>query len=155
MIALIENGLMIAVKKLLIFQFNVRATGWWIASYSFSFFMFVKDIGMYMGKLLVTQGQTYNLRNSMGCKIFVILVSTALYFGVIFGFSSPSNRFGYSVNIMAMIEEETGIWFADYSKEDISRLLMASIVLMGCSLLVFCCVTCYYHVQIRTSLSRK
>ena len=42
LLGIIENVIMIAVKKSLIFSGNVRATSWWIFSFSFSFVMFVQ-----------------------------------------------------------------------------------------------------------------
>ena len=96
---------MIAVKKLLIFQFNTRATVWWIASYGFSFFMFVKDIGTNVGKLLVLNPKVVNFRQGCCFKMFVLLVCLALYFTVIFAFASPETRFGNQKDIIQMLEK--------------------------------------------------
>ena len=123
MIGLIENVIMIVVKKSLVFQLNVRATAWWIASYSFSFFMFVKDIGTNVGKLLALSPKEINIKNSILFKIFVLLVCLGLYFTVIFAFApEPSKYFEDDKDIISFLEKQTGIWLAEYTKEQLSMM---------------------------------
>ena len=110
LLGMIENIIMIAVKKLLIFQFNIRATGWWIASYSFSYIMFLKDFGMNIGKIMaLSSSREVSFRNSIFFKIFLGLVSIGFYFGLMFGFQSPFlyylNRGEEQINVIEIIQK--------------------------------------------------
>lgn len=54
MIGIGENFIGIAVKKLFVNRFNIRATPWWFASLAFSIIMLTKDVAMNLGKVLAS-----------------------------------------------------------------------------------------------------
>ena len=82
--------------------------------------MFVKDIGFNAGKLLALSPKVISLRNERCFKIVVLVVCLGLYLTVLFAFASPETRFRGQKDIIGMLEVQTGIWLAEYTKEQLA-----------------------------------
>ena len=104
LLGILENVIMIAVKKSLILVGNLRATTWWVFSFSFSFIMFVQSVGYNMGGLLaiLPSENDVTMRNSTCTKFALFICCLALYFVALFAFKPPEvPYFGEDVRIEA------------------------------------------------------
>ena len=130
LLGILENVLMIAVKKSLIFAGNVRATTWWIFSFSFSFIMFVQSVGSNVGGLLAIRPNENDvtMRNSIYTKFALFICCLALYFVLLFAFKPPEVPYIGEENKPAIeiLEDKTGIWLAEYSKANIVQMQEAT-----------------------------
>ena len=147
---------MIATKKALVFQFNIRATTWWIASQILSLVMYTWIVCLNIGKLFAivpqNEGAKMHAKGKRVVNSFMALCILGIYFATIFAFGSDDvdtikSHYGGYKSMMERIEGETGIWLAEYSKEQLMAMRATYITLLVLGFLVFMSLACYMKLR--------